>query len=154
MAYANSEREREYHRKYYVENREVMRARMKLWREKNIDQYRARSRAYRERNREEIEAKRREQRKLNPKYFNDQKRRSKYGLEAEQYDAMLKSQKHCCAVCGEKRKLVVDHNHQTNAVRELVCSPCNTAIGLLQEDTKRIWRVVEYLTFHKRRLAS
>lgn len=77
-------------------------------------------------------------------------RLKKYGLTLEQYNQMLESQNHCCAICSkheseQKNSLAVDHNHTTGVVRALLCDACNTAIGLLKEDPEVIARVVAYI---------
>ena len=51
-----------------------------------------------------------------------------YGLTAEQYDDLLKRQGGKCAICRNKpksKRLAVDHDHGTGAVRGLLCSRCN-----------------------------
>lgn len=54
---------------------------------------------------------------------------------------MLSSQNGRCAICQSedpKHKgsfFCVDHDHETGAVRALLCSPCNTRIGLLEHDS-------------------
>jgi hypothetical protein len=82
------------------------------------------------------------------------KLRLKYGLTLEQYSAMCKAQNDSCPICKRhvddfaKTKLVVDHNHTTGKVRALLCSSCNSAIGLLGEDIPRIQAAIEYLKEH------
>ena len=41
-----------------------------------------------------------------------------------------------CAICKRQRKLVVDHNHITGAVRGLLCQPCNVLVGYVEEADK------------------
>jgi len=51
-----------------------------------------------------------------------------YGLSAEQYDALLARQGGRCAICRARpksKRLAVDHDHSTGAVRGLLCSRCN-----------------------------
>lgn len=54
-----------------------------------------------------------------------------------------------CEVCGEYGKkrngIVLDHNHKTKTFRGWLCSNCNTALGLLNEDPKRFDLLKEYL---------
>jgi len=81
-------------------------------------------------------------------------RLKQYGLTAEQYAAMLEAQNHRCAICrepetaqrnGQTKMLGVDHNHATGAVRGLLCLRCNTALGLLLDDTARLRAALAYL---------
>lgn len=60
--------------------------------------------------------------------------RNLYGLSLEDYDEMFRKQNGACAICKEtqKRKLHVDHNHNTGAVRSLLCMRCNTIVGYLE----------------------
>lgn len=51
-----------------------------------------------------------------------------YGLTAADYDALLRLQGGRCAICRAKpksKRLAVDHDHKTGAVRGLLCSRCN-----------------------------
>ena len=72
-----------------------------------------------------------------------------YGLTMHDYDLLLKRQGGRCLICGtaatKMRPLVVDHNHESGIVRGLLCSECNTAIGLLGDDPALIKRAAEYL---------
>ncbi len=69
-----------------------------------------------------------------------------YGLSEKHFRLLLESQNYECAICGKKdRSMVVDHNHETGKVRGLLCSPCNTGIGMLQDSVEIINRAVGYL---------
>lgn len=51
-----------------------------------------------------------------------------YGLASSDYDALLKRQGGKCAICRARpksKRLAVDHDHKTGAVRGLLCSRCN-----------------------------
>jgi hypothetical protein len=74
--------------------------------------------------------------------------RKKYGITAEQRDQMAADQKGLCASCLEPRKLMVDHDHRTGKVRELLCGPCNRALGYLYEDPVKIVALRDYLLKH------
>lgn len=75
----------------------------------------------------------------------------KYGITEEQFNVMNDEQQGLCKSCGqpETRKntknLAVDHNHKTGEVRGLLCQRCNTALGLLDEDPKRIEALLGYI---------
>jgi hypothetical protein len=51
-----------------------------------------------------------------------------YGLSDEEYDRLLARANGQCEMCGEARRLTIDHCHSTHRVRGLVCSPCNTSV--------------------------
>lgn len=59
--------------------------------------------------------------------------RYNYKIDTEDYEKILKEQNNLCAICSEyKYKLVIDHNHQTEAVRGLLCHKCNLMVGFLE----------------------
>lgn len=75
-----------------------------------------------------------------------------YGLSLEDYDALLVKQRGCCAICGQEpegkratRRLHVDHCHQSNRVRGLLCIHCNRALGSLGDNLQGVMRAVRYL---------
>lgn len=71
-----------------------------------------------------------------------------YGITLEEYAEMLTKQNGVCASCGDPpngRKLSVDHNHETDEIRGLLCDRCNFALGQLKEDPIRIKRLLNYL---------
>ena len=75
-----------------------------------------------------------------------------YGVTSDDYALMLKKQGGGCAGCGLRRErsgrhLAVDHDHETGAVRGLLCAGCNTAIGLVKEDPETLRALAEYLSF-------
>lgn len=85
-----------------------------------------------------------------------------YNLTMEEYNSILTQQNYVCAICkspenassGSKvrnkiRTLAVDHCHETNANRGLLCGACNRAIGLLKENLNSLQSAIEYLQYHK-----
>lgn len=80
-----------------------------------------------------------------------------YKIDLEQYNRKLKDQDYKCFICNKhesklKRKLCVDHHHETGTVRALLCSNCNSALGLLFEDPKIIEQLLIYAKNFKRAL--
>ena len=74
--------------------------------------------------------------------------RLKFGITVEEYDALLEAQGGICAICASppgKKLLAVDHHHDTGAIRGLLCSNCNTSLGLMKDDPDRLERAVAYL---------
>ena len=101
---------------------------------------------------------------MRSRYSYDQQRDrqlyANYGLSLDEYNALSHAQDDVCAICkqpemhrpgGKKRTknivpmLHVDHNHVTGKIRGLLCSECNTALGMLREDPKRIKALLKYL---------
>lgn len=72
-----------------------------------------------------------------------------YGITLEDYEQMLEEQEGVCAICSDPpngtRPLSVDHNHETGAVRALLCGHCNAALGHAREDPARLHNMVAYL---------
>lgn len=70
----------------------------------------------------------------------------KYGLSQDDFDAIRMSQFGLCLICQEEpEKLYVDHCHKTGEVRGLLCRECNSALGMMKENTAAIFRMVDYL---------
>lgn len=78
----------------------------------------------------------------------------KLGVCNAKYHEILVSQKGGCAICkallGSSRytKFAVDHDHRTGRVRGLLCTNCNTAIGLMKDNPVRLQNAIEYLRRH------
>lgn len=73
----------------------------------------------------------------------------KYGLTIEEYNGMLKEQDYRCLICHNKQEtkmLAVDHNHTTNKIRGLLCTNCNTIIGLAHDDVNILESAIKYLS--------
>jgi hypothetical protein len=88
----------------------------------------------------------------NRSYVWRQKRKSlfnTYGIGQYEKQQISEQQGGCCAICGRVRPLVVDHNHITGQVRGLLCSQCNSAIGLFSECEESIRRAADYVAEHR-----
>ena len=72
---------------------------------------------------------------------------NKYGVTLKWYTKKLDVQKGVCDICKKvsDKTLCVDHDHDTNKVRGLLCSNCNTALGLLKENLETIKNLSIYL---------
>ncbi len=83
----------------------------------------------------------------------------RYGLDREGYARLVKAQDGLCAACGKPERvkirgkiarLCVDHDHQTNEVRALLCNTCNRALGLLNEDPNVLFELANYILRFRR----
>jgi hypothetical protein len=76
-----------------------------------------------------------------------------YKLTPEEYRAMYDAQNGVCFICqqttqgrGQKNnRLAVDHNHSTGKIRGLLCSHCNTALGLFRDSPELLKSAINYL---------
>jgi Autographiviridae endonuclease VII len=71
--------------------------------------------------------------------------RRNYGLSLEEYNEMVKAQDGKCLICGDSGTLNVDHSHKDGKVRGLLCSRCNTSLGLAREDIGVLEKMIAYL---------
>ena len=71
--------------------------------------------------------------------------RYKLGLTEEQVAEIIAPGK--CASCGATdRKLCIDHDHDTEKPRGLLCNNCNTALGLLGDDPEKVAQLGSYIS--------
>lgn len=75
---------------------------------------------------------------------------AKYSITENQYTVMSNKQKDCCAICGKHsdnldKVLCVDHNHNTNKIRGLLCNDCNRALGLFGDSIQILENARNYL---------
>lgn len=132
---------KEYQRQYNLKNRE------------KILQQR---REYYAKNKEKLLDKKRSG--YSPEKQRDKRLRKEYGISLDEYNEMLEKQDYKCFCCGVHqddlkkannqhgtKRLVVDHDHDTGAVRKLLCNRCNTVIGLVEEDENILYNLEMYL---------
>ena len=81
------------------------------------------------------------------------------GVDAQRYQEMLREQNGVCAICqqperapdkasGKTKDLAIDHNHETGAIRALLCSNCNRALGLFNDDAVLLAKAQSYVLYH------
>lgn len=148
-------------RKHYQANRESIRARAAEQRSQNPEHFREISRASLARTdptgekkraynrarygakREEILAKAKVRHRL-----------VKYGVTAEQFDALLRSQRGACAICRvESEDWHIDHDHSCcptirtcgKCIRGVLCRACNMGLGIFKDDAAILESAISYL---------
>jgi hypothetical protein len=77
--------------------------------------------------------------------------RRRYGITAQDADAMLEAQGGLCAICRAAPAAHVDHDHETSAVRALLCFNCNGGLGQFKDDPAVLRAAADYVEEHKRR---
>lgn len=95
---------------------------------------------------------RRENYAANPQKVRDSVLRSNYGITRDEWKTLYGKQEGLCAICCEVldrgRKTHVDHCHQTEKVRGLLCGKCNVAVGMLKDDPELMRASARYVEFH------
>jgi hypothetical protein len=93
-------------------------------------------------------------RKMRPEAFCGYELKKRFGLTKEQYDEMYGLYGGKCAICGRqeeatirgsKIRLSVDHCHETGAIRGLLCSFCNRALGGFKDSPELLESAKNYL---------
>jgi len=74
----------------------------------------------------------------------------RYKITLDDYEKMLKIQNYCCAICTIhiselSSRLHVDHCHNTNKVRGLLCYNCNSGIGRFKDDESLLIKAADYI---------
>ena len=77
-------------------------------------------------------------------------RKRQYGVTPEMLQEMIEDQDGKCAICktdkpGGKGDWHIDHNHQTNKVRGLLCQKCNQGLGLFNDSPRLLESALDYL---------
>lgn len=83
----------------------------------------------------------------------------RFGIDCAQYNRMLVWQDFVCFLCkkpesakhqnGEVKSLAVDHNHETNHIRKLLCYKCNSLVGYVEKNLHRMSFLMDYISSHK-----
>lgn len=140
-------------------------------REKNIEY----SKNWKNENRERVRELEREDRKNNPekhKKWRDAhyarhrddisltKSLKERNLDKDFYEKMMIEQDKKCAICKQEEirmsrdgkaitRLCIDHDHDTNEVRQLLCHDCNSGLGKFKDCPELLLQAADYLIMHK-----
>lgn len=92
----------------------------------------------------------------------NQNLKKSFGITLEEYERMHTEQNGLCAICqkpekylsknpqsgGQLLSLAVDHNHETNRVRALLCMDCNKGLGCFGDNIPLLLAAIQYLKTH------
>ena len=73
----------------------------------------------------------------------------RYGITAEEADAILEAQGGLCAICRTAPAAHVDHDHDTGMIRELLCFNCNGGLGQFKDDPEVLRAAADYVERHR-----
>jgi hypothetical protein len=130
---ANPDKVKSYKRREFECHHERVLARNRQYRENNLEDRRAASRAWYI---------------AHPDRVRISIYKRKYGISQEDAERLyLAREAGVCAVCGGnrgKKALAVDHDHDTNVIRGLLCDKCNLAFGFMAENPEWIRNLADY----------
>lgn len=89
--------------------------------------------------------------------FREKNLRRLYDIGVADVEAMHAAQEGCCSICRREVFLftgikndsgVVDHNHDTGAVRSILCAKCNVGLGSFWDKPELLEAAAQYLRAH------
>ena len=130
-------------RRYYERHREEVLRRAREWGLRNPDKVREAGKRFTESH----PGKRRA--------FNRRWELKKIGFTSELYEQRLQEQNGLCAICrielttGSKNgtNACADHCHVTSTARGILCTKCNTALGMMDDNQEHLIAASAYLKF-------
>ena len=144
-----TEKKRKYNKEYVSKNRDKLNLYQREYRQKNLEKVRGYSKKYYAQNKNK-------KKEYQSKRFNQIKEarlRRNFNLTLNEFNKMLKNQNNKCVICNSNftivKKPCVDHDHETNQVRELLCQKCNTVVGFVYEDLNIVNNLYNYIKKHK-----
>ena len=70
-------------------------------------------------------------------------------INNKKFQELLKQQNGVCWICKKKnteeKKLCIDHDHKNGKIRRLLCTNCNTGLGLYKDDIGNLNNAIAYL---------
>lgn len=77
----------------------------------------------------------------------------RHHITKEQFDKLLSIYDGKCHSCKDRKAVSIDHDHSCcssrwscgNCIRGILCNQCNTALGLLNDDVKKIKNLIKYI---------
>lgn len=75
--------------------------------------------------------------------------KTKYGITYEEEQNLLRKQGFKCAICGDTKKLSIDHDHKSGKIRMILCGKCNTGIGMFNDSIMLLRKAVKYLELYE-----
>jgi hypothetical protein len=95
----------------------------------------------------------------NEKKRNLKRRLRLYGLSLEDHQKFLVQHDNRCAICrreerakrgNQLKRLAIDHDHKTGAVRGLLCHACNNGLGCFEDTPELLEAAIRYLCGEQR----
>jgi hypothetical protein len=77
--------------------------------------------------------------------------RVRFGLTVDEFNVLVEKSDGKCGICrkpeSRKRRLCLDHDHNTGALRGFLCSACNLWLASSKDDPIMLEKTIRYLKF-------
>lgn len=73
----------------------------------------------------------------------------RYKIDSRTADSLLSGQGGICPICGGLKPGHVDHCHDSDEVRGILCFNCNGGLGRFEDDAEVLGRAAGYLVTHR-----
>ena len=89
--------------------------------------------------------------KKDPETYKWRARLNRHGLTKENFMQIVSNQDNKCALCRKPfeglfgKDCHIDHCHETNRVRGLLCMPCNVGLGMLGDNVEGLKKAINYI---------
>jgi len=135
MLYLSKRSKEKYDRQRYLDDREKRLVRAKQYRIDNKEKTLAYTKEYRIKNKEKSK---------------EYRLKVNHNITMKEYNKMFLKQEGKCALCGGLRSvfqtaLCVDHDHETDEIRGLLCMHCNLMLGYAKDNINVLLSAIEYL---------
>ena len=85
----------------------------------------------------------------NPEKVKDSKYKCEYGITNADKQEMARQQGFKCRVCGNEfknsRDMHIDHCHEEDQIRGILCSGCNVGLGHFKDNVASLMQAIMYL---------
>lgn len=86
-----------------------------------------------------------------PEYLRAWRMLKRYGVNRQEFETIMQIQDFKCALCNKLLNLKrpkavhIGHCHDTGAIRGILCSACNLALGRFSDSIDKLQRAIDYL---------
>jgi len=149
-----------YNLKQSLETKQKKLERIANWKKENRDRINNRTRLDRQNNPEKYKKWEDNYKQKNREILSLKKSLSERKMNIDDYHEMLSQQESKCAICKQPEtrmardgktitRLCIDHDHDTNEVRALLCHDCNTMLGKAKDCPELLIEAAHYLVDFK-----
>jgi hypothetical protein len=136
--------------RWYSKNKTRADACIKAWRKKNPEKSKAYSRKWREQNKETTRRDNSRWKIKNPKKYKEVHLKQRHGITLDQRASIMDTQGCRCPGCcvefyGWDKTWHVDHCHNTEKIRGVLCRSCNLLLGYARDSEHTLLRLCSYL---------